>query len=184
MVESKPTETPIRCSLSEDFNQSSDRNDILATSGVGIAPILGISTPALSSVVLSNSRAPAASQVSQYPNRFFNFSEPSSEHDRVCKNVYMAKKKLEAVEKENLGTNWGHPSDIVILNYQPSWHPTPTEKVLQIDYAKRWRIHETYPGMIFVQAIVWTTYDFGIEGYNRRCKSLLMQNIRNTAILY
>jgi hypothetical protein len=91
MVESKPTETPIKCSFSEDFNQSSDTNDILAIKGVGIAPILGIWTPALSSAVLSNSRAPDASQVSQYPNRFFNFTEPSSEHDLLCKKVHMKK---------------------------------------------------------------------------------------------
>jgi hypothetical protein len=83
MVESKPTEMLIRCSLSEDFNQSSDRNDILVFSGVDMAPILGNSTPALSSVVWSNWKAPDASQVSQYPNRFFNFREPSSEHDEV-----------------------------------------------------------------------------------------------------
>jgi hypothetical protein len=61
MVESKPTETPIMCSLSEAFNQSSDSNDILAWS---LAPILGISTPALSSAMWSNSRATDVSQVS------------------------------------------------------------------------------------------------------------------------
>jgi hypothetical protein len=42
MVESKPTENSIRCSSSEDFNQSSDKNDIIASSGLGIAPILDI----------------------------------------------------------------------------------------------------------------------------------------------
>ena len=62
MMVSKPTETPIMCSLSEDFNQSSDRNDILACS---LAPILGISTLALSSAMWSNSRPPDVSQVSQ-----------------------------------------------------------------------------------------------------------------------
>jgi hypothetical protein len=114
MVESKPTETPIRCSLSEDFNQSSDRSDILAISGVGIAPILGIWTPALSSAVLSNSRAPDASQVSQYPSRFFNFTEPSSEHDLVCKRF--TSRNLVRLEKVDLGTDSSHACDRVTLN--------------------------------------------------------------------
>jgi hypothetical protein len=42
MVETQPTENSISCSLSEDFNQSSDKNDIIASSGLGIAPILDI----------------------------------------------------------------------------------------------------------------------------------------------